>query len=220
MMMTEMMGSFKQDLLTEFEDYFSSSVLEDGPTDTILSDHGESSTIAKAVDTYLNADTEASSSQSTSFADLAAEFSTADQTGPPIDDQLANLVSELCKEHLPKAKLDAVLGQYHRPSNCNHLVSPKVNKVVWQQLNQAVRTTDNAMQRCQKLVLASVNAMLQACTQDHTRCSALSHPCPRAGHGRESRDQPSSTGFSAPTPEFQIFSPMQPVHPYHHGAFW
>ena len=49
---------------------------------------------------------------------------------------------------LPKANLDAVLEQYHRPSNCDHLVSPKVNKVVWHQLNQAARTADNAMQRC------------------------------------------------------------------------
>ena len=31
MMMTEMMASFKQDFLTQFEDYFSSSALEEGP---------------------------------------------------------------------------------------------------------------------------------------------------------------------------------------------
>ena len=83
----------------------------------------------------------------------------------PLNEQLANLVNELCKDHLPKAKLDAVLEQYHRPSNCDHLVSPKVNKVVWQQLNHAGRTADNAMQRCQKLFSASVYAMLHACTQ-------------------------------------------------------
>ena len=43
---------------------------------------------------------------------LTAEFSTADQTAPPIDGQLANLVSVLCKDHLRKAKLDVVLQQY------------------------------------------------------------------------------------------------------------
>ena len=165
MMMTEMMASFKQDLLTQFEDYFSSSALEEGLTDTVAPENGESSAVADAVDTYLNAQAEPTPSQSTPFADLAAEFSTADKTGPPIDAQLANLVNELCKDQLPKAKLDAVLEQYHRPSNCDHLVSPKVNKVVWQQLNQAARTADNAMQRCQKLFLASVYAMLHACTQ-------------------------------------------------------
>ena len=149
MMMTEMMASFKQNLLTQFEDYFSSSTLEEGLTDTVAPENGESSTVAAAVDTYLNAEAEATPSQSTPLADLAAEFSTADKTGPPIDEQLANLVNELCKDHLPKAKLDAVLEQYYRPSSCDHLVSPKVNKVVWQQLNQAARTADNAMQRCQ-----------------------------------------------------------------------
>ena len=164
-MMTEMMAFFKQDLLTQFEDSFSSSALEEGLTDIVAPENGESSAVADAVDTYLNAEAEATPSQSTPFADLAAEFSTADKTGPPIDEQLANLVNELCKDHLPKAKLDAMLEQYHRPSNCDHLVSPKVNKVVWQQLNQAARTADNAMQQCQKLFLASVYAMLHACTQ-------------------------------------------------------
>ena len=130
MMMTEMMASFKQDLLTQFEDYFSSSALEEGLTDTVAPENGESSAVADAVDTYLNSEAEATPSQSTPFADLAAEFSTADKTGPPFDEQLANLVNELSKDHLPKAKLDAVFEQYHRPSNCDHLVSPKDNKVV------------------------------------------------------------------------------------------
>ena len=92
-------------------------------------------------------------------------FSTADKPGPAVDEQLANLVSELCRDQLPKAKLDAVLEKYPRPQNCDHLVAPRVNKVVWQQLNQTVRTVDNAMQRCQKLILASVCAMLHTCAQ-------------------------------------------------------
>ena len=124
-MMTEMMTSFKQDLLTQFEDYFSSSALEEGLADTVAPENGESSAVVDAVDTYLNAEAEATPSQSTSFAELAAEFSTADKIGPPIAEQLANLVNELCKDHLPKAKLDAVLEQYPRPSNCDHLFSSR-----------------------------------------------------------------------------------------------
>ena len=97
MMMTEMMASFKQYLLTQFEDYFSSLALEEGLTDTVVPENGKSSAVADALDTYLNAEAEATPSQSTLFADLAAEFSTADKTGPPIDEQLANLINELCK---------------------------------------------------------------------------------------------------------------------------
>ena len=93
MMMTEMMASFKQDLLTQFDDYFSSSALEEGLTDTVAPENGESSAVADAVDTYLNAEAEATPSQSTPFANLAAEFSTADKTGPPIDEQLAHLLT-------------------------------------------------------------------------------------------------------------------------------
>ena len=77
LMMTEMMASFKQDLLTQFENYFASSALKEGLTDTVAPENGESSAVAEAVDAYLNAEAEATPSQSTPFADLAAEFSTA-----------------------------------------------------------------------------------------------------------------------------------------------
>ena len=85
MMMTEMMASFKQDLLTQFEDYFSSSALEEGLTDTVAPENGESSTVAAAVDTYLNAEAEATPSQSTPLADLAADF--------PLQIRLAHLLT-------------------------------------------------------------------------------------------------------------------------------
>ena len=163
-LMTEMMTSFKHDLLTEFEDYFSSQEFEGDMTGTTEPEYDGSSTVANAVDNCLNAEAEPPL-LSNPFAELAAEFTTADQTGPSVDDQLANLVSGLCKDQLPKAKLEAVLEKYRRPENCTNLVAPKVNKVVWQQLKQTVRTADNGLQRCQKLILASVYAILQACAQ-------------------------------------------------------
>ena len=163
-LMTEMMTSFKQDLLTEFEDYFFSQEFDTEMPSTTGPEQDGSLTVANAVDNYITAEAEAPPLPNP-FAELAAEFTIADQTGPAVDDQLANLVSELCKHQLPKAKLDAVLEKYRRPENCTNLVAPKVNTVVWQQLRQTVHTADSAMQRCQKLILASVYAMLQACAQ-------------------------------------------------------
>ena len=163
-MMTDMMSAFKQDLLGEFEGYFSSAELEGDMVNNVTPEGHEAPNIANAVDSYINAEAEATT-QSSPFADLADEFSTADKAGPAIDGKLASLVGDLCKDQLPKAKLDEVLEKYLRPENCATLVTPRVNKVVWQQLNQAVRTTDNAMQKCQKFLLASVYAILQACEQ-------------------------------------------------------
>ena len=77
-MMTEMMTIFKQDLLAEFEDYFSSPEIEGDLTDTITPTD-DSSAVATAVDNCINADA-AISLPPSSFADLAAEFFYSRQT--------------------------------------------------------------------------------------------------------------------------------------------
>ncbi len=61
-----------------------------------------------------------------SFQNLAAEFSVAEQFSPAI-------VNSLLKDKLPKEKPAEVQAKYTRPENCPNLVSPKVNKQIWQQ---------------------------------------------------------------------------------------
>ena len=62
-----------------------------------------------------------------------------------------------------KTKLEEVTDKYPRPENCESLVVPKVNKIVWQQLKQSARTTDSAMQKCQKLFTSAMYAIIQVC---------------------------------------------------------
>ena len=120
-MMTEMMTSFKQDLLAEFEDYFSSPQMEGDLTDTITPTD-DSSAVATAVDNCINADAETASPPS-SFADLAAELQPTNLV-LLLTNSLQTLSANLCRAQLPKAKLDGVLENYPRPQNCDHLVSP------------------------------------------------------------------------------------------------
>ena len=81
---------------------------------------------------------------------------------PAVDEKLANIVNDLCTDHLPKTKLDEVLEKYARPDNCTLLVAPKINIIVWQQLKQPVRTADGLIQKAQKLLLSAVCAILKA----------------------------------------------------------
>ncbi len=163
-MMTEMMGSMKQQMLREFEEYFAPEApeLDTGDNFIVESDAEDTSPpVLAAIDNYINiAD---SAPQTSAFTDLAAEFPTSDKTGPAVDEKLASIVNDLCTDHLPKTKLDEVLEKYARPDNCTLLVAPKINKIVWQQLKQPVRTADGLRQKAQKLLLSAVCAILKAC---------------------------------------------------------
>ena len=63
---------------------------------------------------------------------------------------------------MPNLKFDELLGQYHRPANCNSLLAPKTNKTTWGQLKDSTRKTDIGMQKCQTLFLTAAYALLQA----------------------------------------------------------
>ena len=182
-----MMTSFKQDLLTEFEDYFSSQEFDAEMPRTTGPEQDGSLTVANAVDNYITAETEAPPLPSP-FAELAAEFTITDQTGPAVDDQLANLVSELCKHQLPKAKLDAVLEKYRRPENCTILVAPKVNTSGL----AAVKANSSHGGQCYATV-SKIDFSISVCDPsslrtDHSRSSPPSHTCACVSHVWQQRN--------------------------------
>ncbi len=90
---------------------------------------------------------EAGPSDDGSFQNLAAEFSVAEQFSPAIKPGLADIVNSLLKDKLLKEKLAEVQAKYTRLENCPNLVSPKVNKQIWQQMRQETRNTDSSLQK-------------------------------------------------------------------------
>ena len=152
-MMSEMMSTMKDDMLQQFEDYFA-------PSETWLNDSPHSNTEGEPNNI---ADANEPNDTSGAFDDLAAEFSTTDKAGPPVDGKLADIITDLLQNPLPKAKLDELVTKYPRPENCQSLVAPKINKMVWQKLKPDTRTTDGSMQRCQKLFISAIYAIIDAC---------------------------------------------------------
>ena len=58
--------------------------------------------------------------------------------------------------------MEDLVDKYLRPQNCEILVSPKVNKVVWHHLKQGTKTADSAIQKCKKLCISSMYAIILA----------------------------------------------------------
>lgn len=96
------------------------------------------------------------------FKDFASEFSTTDKTSPRVVEDLVKIVKSLINDKLPKTKLDELTEKYSRPENCELLVAPKINRTVWNQLRENTRKADNGMQKCQKMFISSMYAILQA----------------------------------------------------------
>ena len=55
---------------------------------------------------------------------------------------------------------------YLRPHNCRYLISPKINKQIWQQLRQETRNSDSAFQKAQGFLMTGLYAILQICRND------------------------------------------------------
>lgn len=104
--MTEMMSKMRADMPHEFEAYVAGSEASNACDEQV--DGPYESQEADAMEAYLH-DTN-SDDPSCSFAELAAEFSTSDKTGPTIDDKLTKLIAELLADRLAKAKIDQPTG--------------------------------------------------------------------------------------------------------------
>ncbi|XP_028394531.1 uncharacterized protein LOC114518732 [Dendronephthya gigantea] len=110
------------------------------------------------------------------FKNLAEEFSVSERTAIPISSGLAAIVNGLLQDKLPKEKLAEVQPKYLRPENCPHLVAPKVNKQVWQQMRQETRNTDSALQKAQGLLISGLCAVLEVCnSSDGDKRRTLAH---------------------------------------------
>ena len=91
-----------------------------------------------------------------------AEFSTNERTSSSIDDDLLKIIEGLINNKLPKEKIDGLTEKYPRPENCKLLVVPKTNRAVWNQLKDATKKADMGMQKCQKLFMTAMYAILEA----------------------------------------------------------
>ncbi|XP_074629361.1 uncharacterized protein LOC141886973 [Acropora palmata] len=148
-----MQDFFRDDVPSESSDDLCYDHSNPGVSDEI--DHF----LAQTVDQY-SGETQAETSGVPK--DLAAEFSTNERTSSSIDDDLLKIIEGLINNKLPKERIDGSTEKYPRPENCKLLVVPKTNRAVWNQLKDGTKNAGMGMQKCQKLFMAAMHAILEA----------------------------------------------------------
>lgn len=112
-------------------------------------------------DVLLTTPTSASS-QDTEKIGFAKRFATTTEEGMPLHDSQAQSVNYLLTNALEEKYMTETCQKYPKPSNCQNLLVPKVNPLVWENLSPHVRNLDLKLQRCQKPLISGLVALLKA----------------------------------------------------------
>lgn len=80
--------------------------------------------------------------------------------GPEINPKLAAIVKSSITKKLGEEKMKKVLDSYHRPQNCDDLVSVKTNPEVWAKMRPETRAKDGKVMKIQGNMNKAVTAMV------------------------------------------------------------
>ena len=103
--------------------------------------------------------------QSTLFADIARDLKLEESPAPSLSEDLATMVRKCAREKTSEeaAKLlQEKAAEYGVPGNCTELAVPRVEDLVWDQLDMQTRTRDAALQGLQQRLLRGLTAVAQA----------------------------------------------------------
>lgn len=77
----------------------------------------------------------------------------------PIDDELANLVTDWFREGIEEERYNELLKTTNRPENCSALVTVKTNQMVWDFLSPTTKSSDKKMQNVQTSLIKGACAL-------------------------------------------------------------
>ena len=90
-----------------------------------------------------------------------ADLKDDDESGPSINQQLANIANKRWGVKLGQDKITAILAKFIRPENCSFINVTRVNAEIWSSINAAQRKGDlrfaNLQQTLQKAVFATLS---------------------------------------------------------------
>ena len=81
-------------------------------------------------------------------------------TGPAINQELAQLVEKLMREKPSEDKLTELKKLYETPENCDSLTETKVNQGVWNNLDESARSMDLKFQKVQKCLVKGITSVV------------------------------------------------------------
>ncbi|CAB4043109.1 Hypothetical predicted protein, partial [Paramuricea clavata] len=92
---------------------------------------------------------------------IRGEMKTA-ETGPKVNDDLAEIVNGLVQKGLSEEKLQDKLNKYPSPENCEALSKVRVNQLIWDNLQPNTRSQDLRFQKVQTALIKGMAAIVRA----------------------------------------------------------
>ena len=68
------------------------------------------------------------------LSEICSSLSCSEGTGPPTASNLADLINGKFNAEYSVEKRKEILQKYKKPSNCDHVLVPKVNEEIWSKL--------------------------------------------------------------------------------------
>ena len=92
---------------------------------------------------------------------LAKEYQVEEETGPKLDDKLADLLKNLITNKSSDERLKAKMEAYPKPQNCEPMQAPRINPEIWSKLKPGTRSRDIKMQRSQTKLMKALIPLAQ-----------------------------------------------------------
>ena len=98
------------------------------------------------------------------LAEIVQDLDIEEKTGNDVDEGLVKLLNGLLKDKLQEDKVQTRIDKYPRPGNVKGLRTPRVNRLIWNQISPQACTSDSKSQKSQNALVASIVATIKATT--------------------------------------------------------
>ena len=83
----------------------------------------------------------------------------SEETGPPIHEELAKIVTRLVRDGMLEDRLQDKINKYPQPENCEALTKVRVNQLIWDNLSSTIRSQDLKFQKVQTAIVKGMTAL-------------------------------------------------------------
>ena len=98
------------------------------------------------------------------LSEISSSLSCSEDTGPPIADNLAELINGKFNADFSVEKKKEILQKYKKPSNCEKVLVPKINEEIWSKLPSNAKRSDIKMSALQDTLVKVSSAII--CSTD------------------------------------------------------
>lgn len=110
-----------------------------------------------------------------SFGQLLQKYETKEKTDKPINEKLAKLVSKMMTTQQSFEEMKIMKDNVLRPENAEFLVSPTVNKEIWDQMSSIVQQKDIRLQKIQTNLVKGIIPLVQEINANQAKSKDNEH---------------------------------------------